>query len=339
LIGANYHPMESYQNFNVIGNERYLATWDGAIYDPNAVVFDAGQQVRSMSKFEEYMTIATHSGTDVNASENARVWIWDVENPDANSYSDVTVGAPHAIHNTRNTLIGVYGNKGIIYMGLDPFNKVIGSLPDMPDDGVIEVHPGAITEYKGRTLVGYVAGQANIGTFEKGVYEFGAEVDSSDNSFNFPFVLSSGGVTTADLEIGLVKSIGDDLYIGWKESAAFGVDKIDVDSDAYDSPIWESLIFDDENVDAWKLPKTIIFTFEALTTNQTFTPKFKVDRAGSWTTGTAATDGDTRVELAVYKRFTEFEFGFDIADPDGDYVKVTSVMLVYDDLKEERRTR
>ena len=72
-----------------------------------------------------------------------------------------------------------------------------------------------------------------------------------------------------------------------------------------------------------------------MSAGQTVTPKYKLDRAAAFTDGTAATSGDTRVELPIYTRCREIEFGFDLASTSATFIKVTGVILEYDTLESE----
>ena len=63
-----------------------------------------------------------------------------------------------------------------------------------------------------------------------------------------------------------------------------------------------------------------------------------VDRASSFTTGTAAsTVGDTRVELPIYTRCKEMEFGFNLASTSNTFPKIVGIILEYDNLSEEKQ--
>jgi hypothetical protein len=131
-----------------------------------------------------------------------------------------------------------------------------------------------------------------------------------------------------------VKSFGQDLYIGWRDDATYGVDKIALGDGAVDGGTWESRIFDDGDADKYKQAIKMEITFETLTTNQTVTPKYKLNR-GAWVTGTAATSGATEIELYINTIFKEIEVGFDIASSSNTFVKITSVSFAYEPQSQE----
>jgi len=336
LISATFHPMVVIDDTLIIGNSRYLATWDQATYTPNKITFDPGFEVRSIAKFEEFVVAAAIKGGSVSAAEAARLYFWDGISSSYNFYTDVTVGAPNAIHNAKGKLLGVYGNDGSMYTGNDPFVDVVGNIPKLSRGKKLEVYPGAITEHEGRTLIG-VSGSTDDGTaLEQGIYELGSQQTQLPDSLNFPYTISTDTVSATTLKIGMVKSMGTDLYIGWRDNTSYGVDKIALGDTANSSGSLETLIFDGGDPDRQFLPINLIIEFEALTTGQSVTPKYKLDRAASFTTGTAAsTVGDTRVELPIYTRAKEIEFGFNLASTSNTFIKIIAVKLIYDDLSEE----
>jgi len=116
---------------------------------------------------------------------------------------------------------------------------------------------------------------------------------------------------------------------------AFGVDKIALGDNASATGSLESLIFDGGSPNKEKLALNLIITFETTTTGQTITPKYKLDRATSFTTGTASSVGDTRIEAPIFTRFKEIEVGFNLASTSNTFPKITSITFSYDDLIEE----
>lgn len=340
LIDTDFHPMVVLEDTLIIGNERYIATWNQVEYEPNQIVLDPGFQVRAIAKFEEFVVIGAIKGSTVSDSEEARLYFWDGIIASTvvsyNYYIDVSVGTVNALHNSKGRLLGVYGNRGSIYLGTDQLENIIHEAPKLTRGKKVEVYPGGITEYDGRTLIGY-AGSTDDGTgLEQGVYEFGKQQAYLPDSFGFPYTISTGTTQATTVQIGMVKAFGTDLYIGWRDDSTYGVDKVSFSSNGYASGSWESLIFDAGETDDDLLPEILTITFEPLTTGQSVTPKYKLDRASSWTTGTAAsTVGDTKIELPIYTRCAEIEFGFNIASTSNTHIKITGVILEYDDLAEE----
>ena len=337
LISATFHPMVEHLNLLVIGNERYLARWDRATYDPNKITFAAGFECRTLAKFEEFVVAGCFKGSSISDTEEARLYFWDGISPTFNFYTDVTLGAPNALHNSKGILVGVYGNRGAMYQGNDPFEELVDEVPKLAKGKKVEVYPGAITEYEEKTLIGYSAATDDSSGLEQGVYQLGKQDQRLPEAFNYPFTISTGTTQATTLKIGMVKAIGTDLYIGWRDNTDYGLDKITFGDSAINGGQLESLIFDSGDPDKEFLPLNLVIKFEALTTGQSVTPKYKYDRASSFTTGTAAsTVGDTRIEEALFNRCKEIEIGFNLASSSNTFIKVTEVRLIYDDLASER---
>lgn len=336
LMSATFHPIEEFLNFLVIGNGRYLAKWDQAIYEPNKIVLPAGYEVRSIAKFNEFIIAGAYKGASTNKAESARLYFWDGIETTFNYFTELRIGAPNALLNHGNELLGVYGAKGELKKGTELLEDVVANLPKLTKGKMIEVYPGAITDYDGKTLIGY-AGLTDDGTnFEQGVYEYGSQQTQLPESFNLPYTISTGTTQSTTVKIGLVKSIGSDLYIGWRDDTAYGVDRIKIDAVGSASGTLESLIFDSGDPDIEFLLLDVIVTFEELQSGQTVTPKWDLDRSGTWSTGDSAVEGDTSVKYGVNLRCKEAKFGFNFTDTNGSYIKITSVKIIYDDLAEER---
>lgn len=336
LIDVDWHPMVEHLNLLIIGNERYLASWDQAVYNPNAVVFPPGFECRTIAKFNEFIVAGCYRGASLSETEEARLYFWDGISSTFNFYTNVTLGGPNALINAKGELVGVYGNKGAIYKGNEPFQDIVDKIPKLVAGKQVEVYPGAITEHEGKTLIGYSAITDDSAGLEQGVYEYGRQDQKLPEAFNFPFIISTATTQGTTLKIGLVKSFGDDLYIGWKDGDDEGVDKIAIGAGAVNGGVLESLVFDGGDPDKEFLPMTLVITFEALTTGQSVTPKYKLNRAASFTDGAAAsTVGDTRIELPLFQRCNELEFGFTLASTSNTFIKITEMRILYEDLAEE----
>lgn len=335
LISATWHPMVVMEDTLIIGNERYLATWDQSTYTPNKITFAPGFQCRALAKFEEYVVAATFKGATVAEAEAARLYIWDGISSSFNFFTEVTMGAPNAIHNAKGTLLGVYGSKGSMYRGREDFEDIIAEVPKLTRGTKVEIYPGAMTEFEGNTLIGVSASTDDSAGIEQGVYEYGRQQQELPEALNFPFTISTGTTQGTTLKIGMVKSFGTDLYIGWRDDTAYGVDKIALGDGAMATGSSEGLIFDAGDPDKQFLPLNLILEFEPLTDGQSLATKYKLDR-GSYVTSTETTAADQiRFEQPIFTRCREIEFGFNLASSSNTFIKVTELKLTYDDLAGE----
>ena len=109
--------------------------------------------------------------------------------------------------------------------------------------------------------------------------------------------------------MGAIKGIGDELYIGWRDGASYGVDRVVQTADPFATGYIESLIFDNKNPFKDKHNPVLVASHKALATNETITLGHKVNRVSSFTNDTAnGTDDSRRTRLNVNSQFEEIEF-------------------------------
>ena len=191
--------------------------------------------------------------------------------------------------------------------------------------------------YENRILVGMAGSTDDSTGVELGVYEYGGQIEDTPKGLNLPFVISTGNTQATNLKVSLVKVIGKDIFIGWREDTSYGLDKVTLGDDAATSGLYESLIFDDNNAKKDKLAIQLKATFVALASGESVQLGYQIDRSGSFTLGTAeSTVGVTEVELDIYSRFKELELKFVMASSSATYPKLTSLLFQYNDLSEEK---
>lgn len=337
LVDADYHMMSALLGGWAIANESYVGFFDNinGEYDPTKIQLETGYVARNIFKHDEYLIIEAYKGSDINNVESARRYYWDGIAPTFNFSEAIPQGAPQASLSYKGSVVGVYGKRGALYAGND--QKLTNTIPKLSRGKTVSLVPSSITVADERILFG-INSTTDTG-LEIGVYEYGNSVDEIPPALSLPYTPSgttSGGQTTGDdYQIGVVKAIGTELYIGWQDDTNYGIDLISFGDLAAATFTWESRIFDAGDPEKFKQAVKIEIAFETLTTNQTITPKYKIDRAGSWTSGTAATSGDTKVELFINSLFKEIEFGFDGASSSLTYTKIKSIEFIYEDLADE----
>lgn len=337
ITDALFHPEIEMLNFMVIGNNNYLATWDTATYNPNRIVFAPGYKVRALAKDDEFVVAACWRGDALTDVEDGRLYYWDGISPTFNFFKPITMGLPNAIYNLDNKLYGVYGSRGQLFMGSEPFQNV-HQVPKLGSQKIMEVYPGAMTTWQRNLYIGFGASTDDSTSVEQGVYCWGNKYDALPEALTFAFGISTGTTQGTTLKIGMVKGKGNSMYIGWRDGASYGVDKIITTDNSATAFSWESLIFDNGNPSKQKLALELVVQFLPLAANESFTPKYKIDRATNFTSGpTMSTVGATQANLTFMDaRFGEIEFGFDGASSGGTYPTITGIYFLFDDLAEER---
>lgn len=339
VADTNFHPLIDFDDGStgivVVGNERYLGVWDEDTYNPNKIIFPPGFKCWSLTKDQEFVVAGCFKGDSLNTAEEARLFFWDGISPTLNFSRAISMGAPSALHNSKGRLIGVYGTSGEVYLGSEPFQR-IQEVPKLARGKLVETFPGAITDWQGLTILGFGANTDDGSSMEQGAYAWGHRDDKLPEVLAYLGPITTGTTQATTLEIGMVKGFGKDLYIGWRDNTTYGVDKIIKTDNPVTAGSWESLIFDNGNPKKEKLSYKLVITFGALASGETVTPKTKIDRASSFTTGTTvSTVGATSAEVLLNKRFKEIEIGFDWVTSTT-FLKITGIEFYFNDLSEER---
>lgn len=339
LIDADFHPMELLLNGLVIGNNNYLAFWDNANYNPNQIELEDGYQVRALARLNEFVVAGAWRGESEDSAEDAKLYFWDGIEPTFNFSIPVAQGMPNALQSSKNRLIGNYGARGSLYVGTEPM-QLLRELPRLMEGEIITIPPGAMTQYENRTEVGYTyfSDSVDIGA-QKGVYEWGNRSDEFPEAFNFAYTFSNGLTSGPDLYAGMVKALGQDLYIGVQSDTSFWVDKVSQTNDPFTEGEFSSLIFDNGQPQKPKSAEMLVVEFEPLQSGETVTPKYAIDDDAysyTFTTGqTVSTVGATKAVTPITRRFNDIAFGFNITSSTT-YPKITSVYLLFSELNEER---
>lgn len=350
LIADYYHPMiihtDGTRGMVAIGNENYIATFTtagGISYSPNKIQIEPGYTIRGWAKEDEYIVALCWKGTDLAGSEEGRRFYWDGISPYYNFSKPIMGGMDNAAINYKNRTFSINGHTGELNLSTSQssLNK-IQSIPQLGRGKKVEVEPGAICIWQDRVHFG-VGNTDDTTGVELGVYEYGNDSDRatsnesvSTEALNYAYKISTGTNQSSTLEIGALFARGTSMYVSWKDNTTYGVDKITQGGSPSTTGSWESLIIDvgasgDEAKSMpqkEKVAEELIITFEALPEGCTVTPKYKIDR-GSWVTGTAGTEGDTEIKLAINKRYKEIEVGFDIVATTN-YPVITSIVFLFD---------
>lgn len=361
LIGdASYHDIKQHTNGAngtiVIANANYFAEYTMAgAYSPNKIAILPGYNIRYFVRENEFLVGMAWKGTAIDGFEDGMAFYWDGISPYYNYSKPITGGLPNASVNYKNRIMSVLGSSGVITMGTEPF-RTIQPMPLLANGKKIEVLPGAMTTWQNRAHIGFGANTDDSSIYQ-GVYEFGNQSDRaisytsvSTEVLNFGYTISTGDEQSTTMQIGCVAPFGKDMYIGWKSaSSTFGVDKVSKTNNPASTGSYESLI-DDDIIDQQgniisapqKLKEALRITvyYDVLPTGCTITPKYRINRTASWTTGTG-TDigiaGSNYCIMDISQRYFEIEYGFDIVATTG-YPLISGFLFELDPLLGERDT-
>lgn len=335
---TSFHPIEKMLTFLVIGNERYIATYESTLYDPNKIVLPSGYRVRCFAFYNEYLAIGTIKGTSVTEQDSGRVYFWDGISSTYNSFVDIPEGGVNAMKGSRGELHIWAGYQGdhLVYSGSTA--QKIKRLPKITEDKYVELYPAAVTMWKGLLRYG-VCGNSDSTVINRGVYTYGSINVRYPEVLTFDYPISTGNYTGTGLRIGLVMPVNKKLLIGWADGTGYGVDYVDSSNVCYPTASVEFLIEDGGAGWKEKLANTILATFDPLTTGQSVDVRYQLDEDGSWhSVGAETTVGKDLNRFPVPgSRYKHYQVGIDLASTSGVSPTVKSVVAESDTLSEEKR--
>lgn len=298
-----FHPVVRWLNFLVIGNERYIAKWDGAFYTANLIAFPPGTHVRCYGIWGIYLAIGTWQertdGTAPKVSDfsTGKIYFWDGVSLTYNFSIDVPEGQVNTIFGMDNNLYYFAGFRGDLleYSGTwvsqsGSFNGTkIKRIPYLSSQDYMEVYPQAIANYQGLLYIG-MAGNTNSTTLPQGVYSWGALYPQYPQTLSFDHIISTGNKGST-VRIGVVYPVQQKLLVSWKDGIAYGVDVIDSTSGIYHTQgSIQTNILDGEYIYKNDLLLKVRADTLALNTGESVTVGYKLNREANFETSTSITD-------------------------------------------------
>lgn len=243
------HPILRMLNFMVIGNERYLAKWDGAFYSPNYIAFPAGTHVRCMGYWGNYIAIGTwqqaSSGTpNVYDFPTGKIYFWDGISLTFNFSIDIPEGPVNALYGMDADLYYIAGWKADLMLYHGSFANQSGSfngtkvkrIPELEKGAYIETYPQAMAMWQGLLYVG-LGGNSDSTAFPRNIYAWGTLYPQYPQTLTSDYVISTGN-NKASVRLGLVFPVGRKMLIGWQDGIAYGCDVIDPSAGVYYKSGW-----------------------------------------------------------------------------------------------------
>ncbi len=339
LISNSHHPIEQIINKLAIANGRYLATWDGAVYDPHALTLPSGFNIRCLAVWREYLVMGIVLGNSISDFDYGYLFFWNGTTDTYNFYVPISEGGINSLM-SGDPLYFITGDEGQLmkYEGGKP-KKVVR----FPKIGVpsIEIYRKSMALWKSLVRVGF-SGSSTSTDIERGVYTYGTLYEGIPETLSYDYPLSISIRKSADVEIGMVYPLGQDLLISWKNDTSYGVDLVNKTNSPYADATIELLI-DDVNNKVWgeKVAHFLRAYFGKLNSGDTMKLKYKIDRNSSWTKGDeiSTTDAiEARLQLPTKgNRFNEFQVAVDITTSNSTSPELYGISVEVDDLKEEKR--
>lgn len=293
VTDTQWHPLKHYLNLLAISNERYLAVWDGASYNPHRLKFPSGYRVRAFGDWNGFIAIGCMFGDSIGTRDQGKIFFWDGYSDTYNDAIDVPQGAINAMIGSVGELHFVAGYKGdyMIYSGGSKARK-IKRIPRLAKGEEVEVYPGAMTMWEALLRIG-VAGSSDSETVEKGVYTYGSINEMYNDSFSYDYPISTGN-RLSTVQVGMTAAVGKKLLIGWTDGLSSGVDVVDPAGDAFASARIELLIDDQGGVWKEKILSMLRADVNPMIDGQSVKLEYKIDR-GEWVTLTNEENDDRSV--------------------------------------------
>ena len=341
LVEDDWHPIAKFLQMLVIGNERYVATYEATLYEPNLITLRSGDRVRCFGLWNEYLAIGTTRGTNIYDQDAGRVYFWDGTADTYNFFIDVPEGGVNALFGSKGKLYIFAGYQGdILEYSSGSVATKIDRVPKITNDKYIEVYPGGVTMWK--SLLRFGVGNSDSSDVERGVYTYGSLNSRYDESMSFDHILSTGNYGST-VKIGLLMIVNKKLLIGWQDNVAYGVDYVDSSNDVYPSGTIEFMIEDEDVMWKEKRALTIVADFEPLASGESVYIKYKLNRSSSWVYNS---DGATTTALATKSRlvlstggntYNELQYAVDLATTTTTSPKLLGVAVEIDRLESEQR--
>lgn len=358
------HPMVTFQQFECIGNGRYLSVWEplgepepsNSAWQRQKLSFPPGYEVCGLDVFNEYLVIATERTTTGDETpQDGIIFYWDGLADTYNYFTKIPEGSPEAIHEYENVIYYVAGGSWYAITSVAATPQKIRRLPGSENvytgvGSTTRVYPYAATTRHGIQLLGYPSVTDNQ-EIPYGVYSWGKTDYTLPNSFGYSYLLSTGSqfkTDTNNLTIGMVKNFGNLLHISWRDGNNYGIDIVDVDSKPAPYSTWESLIFDNKIASKEKLASQVELKWLDAQDGVEFVLKYSLNR-GEWQYSDKFSNSNQYLGIPNYARFDigvsglgerafEAQIGIDIYCDETVTQPPTGIAatLVYDSLNTEK---
>lgn len=326
------HPITNFSNFTLIGNGRYVASYEPLQDSPTTSDFDRhrltlppGFEVCGFGQKNLMCVIGAEKRSSSGEFQEGMLLFWDGISETYNDFYPVPEGSPESIFSHKNTVYFVAGGALYRMRGSDEPVKIrTFRNTDSEYSGSSDIthsYPNMMTVRRGILLIGYPSTTTNQ-SLEHGIYSTGSITSEYPESFGFSYVTSNGNILnngSNNLKLGMVKNFGDTLYVSWRDDSVspqkYSVDIVNNSSNPAAYGTLETLIHDDNRPYAPKSAHTLVATSDPLPADCTIKLKYKIDNEADWNySDTFSTEDQTRYiwPLKDGLRYKDLEFGIDV---------------------------
>jgi len=224
----------------------------------------------------------------------------------------VPEGGVNAMFGTQDVLFIVAGYTGeiLVYTGGGAAQK-FHKIPKITRDKYIEIAPGSMNMWRTNIHMG-IGVNTDSEAIHKGVYSIGTSQRNYPISFGFDYPTSLGDQIASTVKTSMVFPSGQSLYVGWQNQNTYGIDKIAVGNDTYDSATLEMIVTDLGSMSDDDYPLILRADFEPLESGESIRVKYKADRESAWKVSDYEdTAGAKEVRLRIPERMKEVQTAVD----------------------------
>lgn len=239
-----FHPIVRFLNKLVIGNERYLATWDGASYNANLIAFPPNTHVRCIGFWRNFLAIGTWQETTSGSTPNiydwnsGKIYFWDGISLTFNAQIDVPEGQVNAILGLDSDLYYFAGYQGQLFLYQGSYmqesgngrGNIVRRIPKVQPNEFIDIYPQALTMWRGLLHFG-LAAHASTTQMQRATYSYGAWMAGYPQALSCDYPISTGN-TGSTVSIGATYPVGQTLLQSWNDNGSYGVDQINFNNPA-----------------------------------------------------------------------------------------------------------
>lgn|SRR3990167_4493350 len=149
---SDWHPMAKFFGKLTIGNDRYLATYDGTTWNLTALTLPSNYVVKCLAVMDDLIAI----GTAPQLGDDARIFFWDGTSATYNLELSVKASSIDAMMVWSNILWVIAGDAGNLHYYNGATLKEVAKIADVDvESGAsVTVIPGGIAQYRGKVVYG-----------------------------------------------------------------------------------------------------------------------------------------------------------------------------------------
>lgn len=327
-----FHPIDFILNNIVIGNGRYVATYEPLADTPSTtdflrhdLVLPPNFEVNGFAQKDMLTVIGAEQRSTSGAFQNAAIFEWDGIQTGYNNWFKVDEGSPESLTSHENVVFYTAGGQHYYLQGnsqpkkLRPVKNTDSEFSNIAD--TTRTYPHMSTIRRGILLMGYPSTTTNQ-NLDHIVHSFGTIAPEYKPSYGNSYTISTGTLYnngSNNLKMGMVRNYGDTLYISWQDTVngvlKHGVDIVNNSSKPFSTWLFEALLFNGLN-EPFKYLRAqyAVAVFDPLPAGATVQLKYRANRTEAWTyqdPTTIATQGQTFTTMPIDRNVTTIEAGME----------------------------